>query len=104
MRKLTPLNMKLEHVKWSEFKLGDLFDIQKTTSFDSDELTDGDAYDYVTRTSNNQGILRKTGFVNQSNINKAGGWSLGLLQMDFFIVKDHGMPGNLSDISFQKLN
>lgn len=84
LRKLTPLNMKLEHVKWSEFKLGDLFDIQKTTSFDSDELTDGDAYDYVTRTSNNQGILRKTGFVNQSNINKAGGWSLGLLQMDFF--------------------
>lgn len=80
----SPLNKKLEHVKWGEFKLGDLFDIQKTSSFDSDELTDGDAYDYVTRTSNNQGILRKTGFVNQSNINKAGGWSLGLLQMDFF--------------------
>ena len=41
----SPLNKKLEHVKWGEFKLGDLLDIQKTSSFDSDELTDGDAYD-----------------------------------------------------------
>lgn len=44
----------------------------------------GDEYDYVTRTSANQGILRSTGFVNLENINKAGTWSLGLLQMDFF--------------------
>lgn len=81
---ISPLNKKLEQVKWGEFKLGDLFDIRTTSSFDSNNLTDGDEYDYVTRTSCNQGILRKTGFVNQSNINEAGGWSLGLLQMDFF--------------------
>lgn len=80
----SPLNKKLEQVKWGEFKLGDLFDIRTTSGFDSNNLTDGDEYDYVTRTSCNQGILRKTGFVNQSNINEAGGWSLGLLQMDFF--------------------
>ena len=71
-------------VKWGEFRVGDLFDIQTTSSFDLDQLTDGVEYDYVTRTSNNQGISRMTGFVNQSNINEAGGWSLGLLQMDFF--------------------
>lgn len=41
-------------------------------------------YDYVTRTSINQGILQSTGFVNKENINKSGIWSLGLLQMDFF--------------------
>ena len=32
----------------------------------------------------NQGILQTTGFVNAENINPAGNWSLGLLQMDFF--------------------
>lgn len=47
-------------------------------------LTVGDGYDYVTRTSQNQGILQSTGFVNQENVNDAGVWSLGLLQMDFF--------------------
>ena len=38
----------------------------------------------MTRTSLNQGVLCSTGFVNQENINPAGTWSLGLLQMDFF--------------------
>lgn len=38
----------------------------------------------MTRTSLNQGVLCTTGFVNQENINPAGTWSLGLLQMDFF--------------------
>lgn len=45
---------------------------------------DGTEYDYVTRTSANQGILRTTGFVNKTNINPSGTWSLGLLSMDFF--------------------
>lgn len=35
----------------------------------------------------NQGILQTTGFVNEDNINPAGTWSLGLLQMDFFYRK-----------------
>ncbi len=47
----------------------------------------GNEYDYVTRTSLNQGILRTTGFVNKENINPSGTWSLGLLQMDFFYRK-----------------
>lgn len=50
-------------------------------------LTDGDEYDYITRTSLNQGVLQTTGFVNDENINNAGTWSLGLLQMDFFYRK-----------------
>ena len=47
-------------------------------------LTLGSEYDYVTRTSQNQGILQTTGFVNEENLNEAGTWSLGQLQMDFF--------------------
>lgn len=53
-------------------------------SFNKDSLVCGSEYDYVTRTSQNQGILQETGFVNKENINNSGSWSLGLLQMDFF--------------------
>jgi len=81
------LNKKLQAVKWGEYTLGDLFKIENTLSFNADKLVPGTEYDYVTRTSLNQGILQTTGFVNEDNINPAGTWSLGLLQMDFFYRK-----------------
>ena len=65
-----------------------MFEISTTSSFNIDELVDGEEYDYVTRTSLNQGVLKKTGFVNKKNINEKGTWSLGLLQMDFFYRKN----------------
>jgi Type I restriction modification DNA specificity domain len=71
-------------IEWQEYELSKLFEIKNTFSFNKDKLTFGSEYDYVTRTSQNQGILRKTGFVNQENINSSSIWSLGLLQMDFF--------------------
>ena len=74
----------LKSVKWGKYKLGSLFDIQNTLSFNTNKLVKGDEYDYITRTSLNQGVLRRTGYVNKENINPAGTWSLGLLQMDFF--------------------
>ena len=78
------LNRKLKEIEWREFRLGDLFDIQRTNSFNTDALVPGNEYDYVTRTSVNQGVLQETGFINFENVNPAGTWSLGLLQMDFF--------------------
>lgn len=78
------LNKEMQAVKWGEYKLGDLFEIENTLSFNTDRLVFGSEYDYVTRTSLNQGILRTTGFINEENINPTGTWSLGLLQMDFF--------------------
>lgn len=62
-------------------------------SFNTDKLVYGEQYDYVTRTSFNQGILQTTGFVNESNINESGIWSLGLLQMDFFYRKKKWYAG-----------
>lgn len=50
------LNEKLRAVKWGEYKLGTLFDIENTLSFNAEKLVDGTKYDYVTRTSINQGI------------------------------------------------
>ncbi len=81
------LSQKLQEIEFNEFKLCKLFDIQNTNSFNTDKLTSGNEYDYVTRTSINQGVLKETGFVNKENINPAGTWSLGLLQMDFFYRK-----------------
>lgn len=71
-------------IKLKEFKIKDLFEIKNTLSFNKDKLTIGSEYDYITRTSQNQGILQTTGFVNKENINEPGVWSLGLLQMNFF--------------------
>ena len=70
-----------------------MFDIVNTLSFNKERLTAGDEYDYVTRTSLNQGILQATGFVNESNLNEANVWSLGLLQMDFFYRKKKWYAG-----------
>ena len=61
-----------------------MFDIVNTSSFNKEQLTQGDEYDYVTRKSVDQGILQRTGFVNKTKPNEANVWSLGLLQMDFF--------------------
>ncbi len=81
------LNQKLNNVQWGEYRVGDLFKIENTSSFNTDRLVDGDDFDYVTRTSINQGVLQTTGFVNEENINNSGTWSLGLLQMNFFYRK-----------------
>lgn len=72
-------------IEWREYSVSDLFEIKSTLSFNKDSLTNGHDYDYVTRTSQNQGVLQTTGFVNEENINSAKTWSLGLLQMDFFL-------------------
>ena len=81
------LDEKMNRVEWCEYRIGDLFRIESTKSFNKDQLTDGNEYDYVTRTSSNQGVLQTTGFVSEANINNSGNWSLGLLQMDFFYRK-----------------
>ena len=83
----------LSNVRWGKFKLGDLFDIKNTYSFNTDSLVDGNKYDYVTRTSLNNGVLQETGFINDENLNESGIWSLGLLQMDFFYRKREWYAG-----------
>ncbi|WP_187845391.1 restriction endonuclease subunit S [Helicobacter pylori] len=78
---------------WQSFRLGDLFEIEKTLSFNKDALTQGEDYDYITRTSQNQGVLQTTRFVNAENLNPPFTWSLGLLQMDFFYRKKSWYAG-----------
>ncbi|OLQ23664.1 type I restriction endonuclease subunit R [Listeria seeligeri] len=73
--------------------MSDLFDIENTLSFNKDKLVVGNEYDYVTRTSSNQGVFQGTGFVNKENLNSENVWSLGLLQMDFFYRKKQWYAG-----------
>ncbi|GHP47332.1 type I restriction modification protein [Helicobacter pylori] len=87
------LNLFKCGLTWASFKLGDLFEIEKTLSFNKDALTQGQDYDYITRTSQNQGVLQTTGFVNAENLNPPFTWSLGLLQMDFFYRKKSWYAG-----------
>ena len=98
------LNEMLRDVEWGEYRLGDLFEIENTLSFNVDSLVDGTDYDYVTRTSSNQGILRESGFVNKENINQAGTWSLGLLQMDFFYRRKPWYAGQFVRKIVPKMN
>ena len=81
-----------------------MFEIGNTLSFNKDKLVDGNRYDYVTRTSFNQGILQTTGFVNEENINPSGTWSLGLLQMDFFYRKKPWYAGQFVRIISAKID
>ena len=72
------------NVQWKKFHLGELFDIDKIVGVNTDKLTNGNEFDYITRTSTNQGILQTTGFIEDVVLNDRNTWSLGLLQLDFF--------------------
>ena len=74
-------------VQYKKFKLDSLFDIQKVQGINKSGLTqpsDSECYDYITRTSKNNGIESHTGLVESRELNEAGTFSLGLLQMTFF--------------------
>lgn len=73
-----------DEVNLKEFLIGDLFEIYNTKSYNKNSLTFGNEYDYITRTSENEGVLQTTGLIDKETVNESGTWSLGLLQMDFF--------------------
>ena len=79
-------NSKVSNKKTKPFPVEELFDIDKTPSYNKScltEVTDKE-YDYITRTSTNRGICETTGYISKKGLNKAGTFSLGLLQMTFF--------------------
>lgn len=80
---------KISNKEMKEFKVSEVFNIQKTQrSYNKEDLKKpADAekiYDYITRTVTNRGICDTTGFIDFSGLNKKGTYSLGLLQMVFF--------------------
>lgn len=79
-------NLNIGKTQKKEFLVSQLFDIDKTPSYNKDSLTKvGEKeYDYVTRTAANRGICEVTGYIGDRGLNEAGTFSLGLLQMTFF--------------------
>lgn len=59
----------------------------------TDKLLNGDRYDYVTRTSINQGIFQSSKFITGIRPNEVNVWSLGFLQIDFFYRRKEWYAG-----------
>lgn len=64
------MNYELKDIQWGEYRIGDLFEIYSTSSLNKDSLKYGMEFDYVTRTSINQGILSFTGFIDNEHLNE----------------------------------
>lgn len=74
---------------FKKIKAKTIFTIKNATpSYDKGDLEpvlDGEVeYDYITRTSENQGVCETTGFISESGKQSAGTFSLGLMQKNFF--------------------
>lgn len=85
-RKLIKGGIKM--VQYKKFKLKDYFTIEKVRGINKSSLTTPDNehnYDYITRTSKNNGIESHTGLVENRTLNEPNTFSLGLLQMTFFL-------------------
>ena len=92
--KLNPIDLDIKSeirkpFKYKKIKAGEIFTITSATpSYDKGDLEqviEGEKeYDYITRTSENQGVCDITGFISESGIQPAGSFSLGLMQKIFF--------------------
>ncbi len=84
-------------IETKAFKIRELFTIESTPSFNKDALAPiidkEEIFDYVTRTSEDRGASQTTSYVNTTNINDSGSYSLGLLQMDFFYRENRWYSG-----------
>jgi len=81
---ISPLDESLNAVEWGRFKVGNLFEIHKVRGVNKSALCPGNDFDYITRTSNNQGVLTTSGAISNVSPCPANVWSFGLLQCDFF--------------------
>ena len=81
---ISSLDESLNAVEWGHFKVGNLFEIHKVRGVNKSSLCPGNDFDYITRTSNNQGVLTTSGAIPNISPCPANIWSFGLLQCDFF--------------------
>lgn len=85
-------------IKFGKIKASKIFTIKSATpSYDKGDLEPvldvESSYDYITRTSENQGICDTTGFISDTGKQPAGTFSLGLMQKIFFYRKREWYAG-----------
>lgn len=87
----------IENKEMGEYLTSEIFNIDKVPSYNKNRLTaisdKNEVYDYITRTNENRGICDKTGYIDDLGINKAGTFSLGLLQMGFYYREKNWYAG-----------
>ncbi|MDY4474599.1 restriction endonuclease subunit S, partial [Mitsuokella sp.] len=84
---------KPELIKYKIFKVKDFFEIQKTKSYDSYYLNNGNQYDYVTRSVSNRGVISHTNKIDAEGINPSGTFSLELMNCTFFYRENEWYAG-----------
>ncbi len=73
----------LKSTEWKTYQMDKLFKIEKIKGLDSNLLIEGTDYDYVTRTSANQGVSAVSGYINDK-FTPAGTWSLDCMNKNIF--------------------
>lgn len=73
---------------FKKFPVSKVFAIGKVSSYDKGDLIPVksivDAYDYITRTTENRGLCAQTTYLGDTGLCEAGTFSLGLMSMNFF--------------------
>ncbi len=87
-----------EPLGFKDIPAGEIFTIKSATpsydKLDLEPVIDGQqSYDYITRTSENHGICDVTSFISDNGKQEAGTFSLGLMQMIFFLRKREWYAG-----------
>lgn len=91
--------------KFGKFRVGDLFEINKTISHDIIDLKNGKKYDYVTRSVLNRGVPKTTGFIDEESLNPKNTFSLELMNCTFFFREKAWYAGQfVRKISFKNKN
>lgn len=82
-------------VEYSQFKVKDLFEINKVKGVNKNKLTPPSdySYPYITRTTYNNGILCYTGLIDDGELVSGHSFSLGLLNLDFYYQENDWYAG-----------
>ena len=94
----SPLENKLQAVKWGEYRLGDLFEIFTNPQLDSENFnfSENGEYPYFTRTVFNNGFLGNVDYYDEAHKIKGNCLSVGLMAMQFFYMEKDFYAGQFT--------
>ncbi|MBR7797904.1 type I restriction endonuclease subunit R [Agaribacter marinus] len=97
--------MRLEEVKWGEYKLGDLFEIKGNPQLNKDSFSfnENGEYAYFTRTVFNNGIAGYVDYLDEKHKIKGNCLAVGMLGMKFFYMQNDFYAGQFTKRAIPKL-
>ena len=80
--------LSLDSVEWGEFRIKDVFEVANSKPYHKDKLMlCNNGIEYVTRTSQNNGVEDIVSLESNYILNEANSISLGAENADFFIMR-----------------